>query len=47
MFSVTMYLISINVNDKDSAWMNETRNLQKNIFRMEDLKVTLFVSKIS
>ena len=24
-----MYLISINVDDKDSAWMNETRNLQK------------------
>ena len=45
----------ITVDDRDPAWMNETikskikaKNiLYKNIFKMEDLKVTWLVSKIS
>ena len=45
----------ITVDNKDPVWMNETIKskltaksvLYRNIFRMEDLKVTSFVSKIS
>ena len=44
----------IYIDDKDPVWMNETiksiikakNALYKNIFRMVDLKVTSFISKI-
>ena len=45
----------IAIDDKDPVWMNETIKSKikvkyiystKNIFRMEDLKVTAFIAKI-